>query len=109
MGDIRSQARVHYESGLSKFHRNDYTAALEYFLRALTFAEQSRDSILSISILMNLAMSHSKLGQTFEAFQAYSDALKRADATMGAAELREEMLIRIGNAYLETKDRKSVV
>jgi CHAT domain-containing protein len=45
-------------------------------------------------------MTYSESGKTAEAFQAYTDGLKRSDVTQGAAKLRAEMLTRVGNLYL---------
>ena len=100
--DVNKQAKVYYESGVSRLQRRDHAGALDHLLRALTFAEQTRDSLLSISVLVRLALTYDAMGQTFEAFQAYSDGLKRSDRTRGAGALREEMLTRVGNIYLRT-------
>ncbi|MDH3253024.1 MAG: CHAT domain-containing protein, partial [Ignavibacteria bacterium] len=55
---------------------------------------------LAISALLKIGVTYEKMGQTFEAFQSFSDGLRRSDRARGAAGLREEMLIRIGNIYL---------
>ncbi len=99
-GNVDMQGKVYYEKGISALARGDNTAALEQFLRTLTFSEQTRDSLQAIRSLLKLAVTYENMGQTFEAFQSFSDGLRRSDQTRGAEGLREEMLIRIGNIYL---------
>jgi CHAT domain-containing protein/tetratricopeptide (TPR) repeat protein len=99
-GDVDRQGKVYFETGISSLYYGEHAGALEHFLRALTFAEQSRDSLLAISALLKIGVTYEKMGQTFEAFQSFSDGLRRSDRAGGAAGLREEMLIRIGNIYL---------
>ncbi len=98
--DINRQGHVYFETGISSLFYGEHSAALEHFLRALTIAEQSHDSLLAISSLLKIGVTYEKMGQTFEAFQSFSDGLRRSDRARGAAGLREEMLIRIGNIYL---------
>ncbi|MBI4534979.1 MAG: CHAT domain-containing protein [Ignavibacteriae bacterium] len=102
-GGTGSQARIHFEFGMSGLHRGEYTGAVESFLRALTLADQSRDSLLAISALQQAAIAFDKMGKTADAFQMYTDALTRSDTTPGADALREEMLIRVGNIYLRSR------
>jgi tetratricopeptide (TPR) repeat protein/CHAT domain-containing protein len=99
-GNVDMQGKVYYEKGISGLYRNDNNAALEQFLRTLTFSEQTRDSLQAIRSLLKLAVTYENMGQTFEAFQSFSDGLRRSDVTRGAEGLREEMLMRIGNIYL---------
>ena len=102
-GSQRMQANASFEAGLSSLYRSDHVAAEESLLRALTLADQSRDSLLAIRVLLKLAMTYASAGRTAEAFQMYTDGLKRSDVTSGAQRLREEMLIRVGNIYLRDK------
>ncbi|MCZ6775500.1 MAG: CHAT domain-containing protein, partial [Ignavibacteria bacterium] len=98
--DIAHQARVYYESGLSNIHRDEHEKAIENLLRALTFADQARDSLLAVSIVLKLALAYNESGRSDESFQMYTEGLRRADITARARRLREEMLIRVGNIYL---------
>ena len=103
MGSVRMQAKVSLETGISNLLQGNHQGAEESFFRALTLADQSRDSLLSIETLLRLAMVYTAQGKIPEAFQMYTDGLKRTDVTRGAEALREEMLIRVGNIYLRTK------
>lgn len=100
--DVRSQAKVYYESGLSKLHRRDYDGAADSFLRTLTLAGQAGDSLLAITALARLAYTYDRAGRMAEAFQTYTDGLVRTDVTRHAGRLRDEMLMRVGNAYLRS-------
>ena len=102
-GSPGMQARAYFETGLSKLHRGEYGGAEQSFLQALTFADQSHDSLLAITVLLKLAMSYTEAGRITEAFQMYTDGLKRSDVTRGAETLREEMLTRVGNIYLRNR------
>jgi CHAT domain-containing protein len=98
-GDQRMQARAHFESALSSIHREEYQPAVEPLLRALTLADQAKDSLFIISILSKLATTYDGAGNTQQAFETYTEALTRADRTAGAQGFRLEMLIRVGNIY----------
>jgi tetratricopeptide (TPR) repeat protein len=96
-------ARLYREVGLSQFARREYDRAAEHFLRALTFADQAHDSVLAVESLLRLGMAFEATGKANEAFQSYSDGLKRTDKTRGVVGYRNEMLVRVGNAYLRSR------
>ena len=73
--DIAYQAQVYYESGLSNIHRNEHEKAIENLLRALTFADQARDSLLAVSIVLKLALAYNESGRSDESFQMYTEGL----------------------------------
>lgn len=98
--DFAAQARVQLEMGLSAYDRTDYAPATEHFLRSLTLADQSRDTLLAIRALMHAAAVHVAQQRVPEGFQLYTEGLRRSDVTAGARALREEMLIRVGNVYM---------
>jgi tetratricopeptide (TPR) repeat protein len=102
-GHAADLARLYREVGLSQFARREYDRAVEHFLRALTFANQARDSVVAVESLLRVGMAFEATGKTSEAFQSYSDGLRRADKTRGVIGYRNEMLIRIGNAYLRSR------
>lgn len=101
--NVGMQARVHFEFGLAYMKRGVNDAAVESYLRALTLADQSRDSLLAIASLLKIAVTYAHLGKVQEAFHVYTDGLKRSDQTSGAHELRLEMLIRVGNINLRNR------
>ena len=101
--DPAMQARVYYEWGLSHAERGEHEYAVENLLRAFTLADQSRDSLLAIFVLAKLGMVYYAQGKTSEAFQTYTDGLTRSDKPLWARELREEMLVRVGNIYLRNR------
>ena len=58
------------------------------------------DSLLAIVVLRNLARAQEAPGTPQEAMKTYTEALQRADRLPGALALREDLLIRVGNAML---------
>lgn len=102
-GNQKMQARPHYESALSFLHRNEYQQAVEPLLRALTLADQARDSLFVVTILGTLADTYYREGNLAQAFETYTDALTRSDHTSGAKDIRLSMLIRVGNIYLRNE------
>jgi tetratricopeptide (TPR) repeat protein len=101
--DPRMLARIYFEVARSQAFRREYERAAEHFLRAFTLADQGHDSLLAVQSLVRVAMAFDAAGRTTEAFQSFSDGLKRAGQTAGAAGLRAELLLRIGNAYLRAR------
>lgn len=100
VNDVGQQARVHKEAGISALHRNETQISEEALLRALTLAGQVGDSLLAIDVLHFLARSYTSAGKTKDAFDAYTEALRRTDAMRGVERQRAEMLTRVGNIYL---------
>lgn len=99
---IAEQARIYHEWGVSHAYHNELQPAAENFLRAVTLADQGSESILAVSTLARLAMVYHLQGNDAAAFQTFTDALTRADTLQGTSLLRDEMLINIGNIYLES-------
>ncbi len=95
------QGKVHLASGISALQREEPGRAAENFLSALALAEQSKDSLLAINALYHLAEANYASGKTPQAFEYYTEALKRSDVTSGAQNVRLEMLTRVGNIYLQ--------
>ncbi len=102
-GDAVMQAKVYLETGLSRLNRRDTNAALDSYLRALTLADQARDSLLSISVLGQLGTLYDELGKPVESFQAFAEGLKRTDVTAGAGAIRQQMLVRVGDIYIRDR------
>ncbi|MEW6510466.1 MAG: CHAT domain-containing protein [Bacteroidota bacterium] len=98
--DVAHQGAVLLESGIGKYRDRIFDRAGEDALRALMLAEQARDSLLAVRATLRLAMAFEGAGKTRDALASYGDCLKRADRTRGAADLRLEALIRVGNLYL---------
>jgi tetratricopeptide (TPR) repeat protein len=96
-------ARIYYEVARSQVFRREYDRAAEHFLRAFALADQAHDSLLSLQSMVRVALAFDAAGQTTEAFQSFSDGLKRAGRTTGAGRLRSELLLRIGNAYMRVR------
>jgi tetratricopeptide (TPR) repeat protein len=101
--DTIQLAKVHWEAGISSLQRHDYETAVNGFQRCASFAKMSNDSLLVIEALNRLAITYERQGRTAEAFQTYSQALRRTDFTNGAQQLRCEMLMRVGNAYVRQR------
>jgi CHAT domain-containing protein/tetratricopeptide (TPR) repeat protein len=99
-GDVAHQAAVFLAWGDGKFARLAYDRSAEDYLRALMLADQARDSLLAVRATLRLAMAFEGAGRLRDALTNYGECLKRADRTRGAADLRLEALIRVGNLYL---------
>ncbi len=99
-GNLGMQARAHYESALSFLERREYQQVTEPLLRALTFADQAKESLFVIKILSTLATAYDRAGNTQQSFETFTEALTRSDRTSGAQDIRLEMLIRVGNVYM---------
>jgi tetratricopeptide (TPR) repeat protein len=99
-GDVAHQAAVFLAWGDGKFARRAFDRGAEDYLRALMLADQARDSLLAVRAALRLAMAFEGAGRLRDALTNYAECLKRADRTRGAAEIRLEALIRVGNLYL---------
>ena len=99
-GDIGHQAAVFLAWGDGKFARRSFDRGAEDYLRALMLADQVRDSLRAVRATLRLAMAFEGAGRLRDALTNYGECLKRADRTRGAAEMRLEALIRVGNLYL---------
>ena len=99
-GDIAHQAAVFLAWGDGKFARGLFDRGAEDYLRALMLADQARDSMRAVRAALRLAMAFEGAGRLRDALTNYGECLKRADRTRGAAEIRLEALIRVGNLYL---------
>ena len=99
-GDIGRQSAVFLAWGDGKFARRLFDRSAEDYLRALMLADQARDSMRAVRATLRLAMAFEGAGRLHDALTNYGECLKRADRTQGAAEIRLEALIRIGNLYL---------
>ena len=99
-GDIAHQGAVFLAWGDGKFARGLFDRGAEDYLRALMLADQARDSLSAVRAALRLAMALEGAGRLRDALTNYGECLKRADRTRGAAEMRLEALIRVGNLYL---------
>jgi CHAT domain-containing protein len=77
--------------------------AAEHFLRAFALADQVGDSVWATEALANVGIAQSGAGRVVEAFQSFGEALRRTDRLRGAAGVRSDLLLRIGNAYVRGK------
>jgi tetratricopeptide (TPR) repeat protein len=102
-GNGARQSAVLFESGISDAANHRYDHATENFLRSLMLAEQAKDSLQAVKSALRLAMAFASAGKTRDALASYGDCLKRADRTPGAAQLRLEALVRVGNLYLNAR------
>lgn len=101
--DAGMMARVQKEAGLSALHRSNPTDAVQYFLDALPLAQQARDTLLAIELYRNAAIAYDRMERTPDAFAMFTEGLRRTDMIRGAEDLREDMLLRVGNIYLRRK------
>lgn len=108
-GDVALQGAIFLESGNDKFAVGAFDRAAEDFLRSLLLADQARDSLLAARATLRLAMTFEGAGRLRDALTSYGDCLKRADRTHGAAGIRLEALIRVGNVYLRSRHFEEAV
>jgi CHAT domain-containing protein len=99
----RDLARVYEEVGQTQLFRQEYSRAAEHFLQAFTLADQAGDSLRATGSLANVGIALSREGRTSEAFQSYGEALLRTDRLRGAALIRSDLLLRVGNAYARSR------
>lgn len=101
--DQRNLSRIHLEIGKSAFYREEYSRAVENFLSAMNLAKQAKDSLRTVESLLLLARTFDKMGRSEESFQMFTEGLLLSDRTRGGGDLREEMLVRVGNIYLRSR------
>jgi tetratricopeptide (TPR) repeat protein len=99
-GDPAAQARARNETALSAFHRGDAAGAIRNLVEALGFSSRTADSLLTATILRNLARGYETAGSVNEAMSSYTEALRLADRMRKGTLMREELLMRVGNALL---------
>ena len=99
-GDLSRQAAVELASGDNRAALRQFDRGTEDYLRALMLSEQGGDSLLAVRAALRIAMSFEATGRLRDALTNYAECLRRADRTRGAAVLRQEALVRVGNLYL---------
>ena len=108
-GDVAHQAAVYLASADGKVGRREFDRGAEDYLRAFMLADQARDSLLAVRTSLRLAMAFEGAGRFKDALTNYAECLRRADRTRGAAEMRLEALIRVGNLYLRGRQFSEAV
>jgi hypothetical protein len=98
------ESRVCYELGLTRTALGEPGRATEEFLRAVTLADQAKDSILATRALLRVAMSLDAAGRTRDVAETYSAIIQRAGALTAAPELNLEVLMRAGNFFLRGRN-----
>jgi tetratricopeptide (TPR) repeat protein len=93
-------ARVHLEAGQSHYLRGEYDLAVQRFMRSVTMAGQTHDSVLVGTALLRVGMAYDGIGNTQDAFQYYGDALKVSGSLPRHRTLRLDILTRVANGYL---------
>jgi len=101
--DLGPVARVFFASGIALFEQSRLDSSARTFERAYTVAMQAGDSVLACTSLLRIAMAMDAAGKTREGLQSYADALRLVDKLRGAQQLRMELLCRVGNIYLRSR------
>jgi tetratricopeptide (TPR) repeat protein len=96
-------ARANLEAGISMAWRGMQDSAAQYLLRAFTLSDKSPDSVLACSILLRLGRVYDAAGKPTEALQTYGEALQRTDKISEGKKIRQELLVRVGNLYLRSR------
>jgi CHAT domain-containing protein len=98
--DPRTEARVFYELGLTRASLGEADRARDEFLRAVTLAEEVKDSVLAARALLRVAMSLDAAGRTRDVAETYGAILQRSGVLAAAPDLGLELLMRAGNFNL---------
>ncbi len=102
-GDPVFAARANLEAGISMMWQGKPDSASQHLLRAFTLCDKSPDSLLVCSTLLQLARAYDAAGKSAQALQTYSEALQRADKIAAGRRIRLELLTRVGNRYLRSR------
>ncbi len=102
-GDPAFAARANLEAGITMMQQGNPDSAAQHLLRAFTLSDKSPDSLLACTALLQLARAYDAAGKGTEALQTYSEALQRADKFSGGRRIRLELLTRVGNFYLRSR------
>jgi tetratricopeptide (TPR) repeat protein len=102
-GNSSFAARVNVEAGVSMMWQGKPDSAIQHLLRAFTLSDRSPDSLLACSALLQLARAYDAAGKATEALQTYGEALLRADKIAAGRRMRQELLTRVGNLYLRSR------
>ncbi len=102
--DPGMEARVCYELGLTRTASGEVDRATEEFLRAVTLADQARDSVLATRAQLRVAMSLDAAGRTRDVAETYSAIVRRSGVLSAAPELNLEVLMRAGNFFLRSRN-----
>lgn len=101
--DAALRARLLCEIGLSRLEAGDRDSAARSFQQASLLADQSKDTLLSLTALLRLAVVLDASGRLRDSFLAFSDAIRRSEKARGTPDLRYELFVRVGNIYLRMK------
>jgi tetratricopeptide (TPR) repeat protein len=96
-------ARANLEAGISMKQQGNLDSASQHLLRAFTLADKSPDSLLACTALLYLARTYDAAGKANDALQTFGEALRRADRIADGRRIRQELLIRVGNIYLRSR------
>lgn len=102
--DPGAEARVFYELGVTRASLGEADRATEEFLRAVTLADQVKDSILATRALLRVAMSLDAAGRTRDVSETYGAIMQRSGVLAAAPDLDLELLMRAGNFYLRNRN-----
>lgn len=102
-GDPVFSARANLEAGVSMMHQGMPDSACQHLLRAFTLSDKSSDSLLACNALLQLARAYDAAGKSTEALQTYAEALRHADKISNGKRIRQELLTRVGNLYLRSR------
>ncbi len=102
--DPGMEALVFYELGAARIALGEPDRATDEFLRAVTLADQAKDSVLATRALLRVAMSLEAAGRTRDVAETYNAIVRRSDALKAAPELNLEVLMRAGNFFLRSRN-----
>ena len=102
--DRAGEAQIEYAAGLASAGRGEHDEAAAAFLRTVTLADGAGDSLLATRALMQVGITLDRTGQTREALATFGSALSRSGLLRYHTDLATELLVRVGNLYLRTRD-----
>lgn len=105
---IKGIATSYNRKGISARYDQDYGNSIMYHKRALSFIEQSTDTLFKIKCLNNLGVTYRKLNLEKEAFESYFKALKLAEK-MNHTRSITISLNGLGNVLINTEQYESAL
>lgn len=98
--DRVNEARVYYQTGLSLASRGEAGQAIDAYLRAVTLADQAKDSLLGVRVLMHLALAFDATGRGQDAVETFGTALQRTSTLEHNPGEYIDLLMRTGNLHM---------
>jgi len=108
-GDVRRQAWVKDQEGLSAFFRGDAPAAVRWFMEGRDLAQRVGDTLTAVPILLHLGRAYESNADLPDAIATYAAALSLGSHAPLDPGVQREIQFRTGNALLGAKHNAEAV